>query len=819
MITKITAGNNFSIKVSVVKAQYETSGQIWVDFDIVQCKDVHVNLICTKHQTTIPLEWSIDESANNIILCKIEGRWLHTGAIYGLEITGFDSEDNAWRYYDNNLFAVVNTTAQSYMNAELMDDPLLVNAKASLAVNTIHGPQGPQGDIGPRGERGADGTVSFEDLTPEQKESLMGEQGPQGAIGLTGPQGEIGPQGPAGDDTNAEDFWFVEPDLSSLLRFDDENLYIPFLKIFHYTPENGVEDVTLTECMMDNDPDRPTDKSSFNTWLSTNYGVVLSTTPNNVWSYARSGQLRTDITLFIDNSVEGGAVMDVNVATLQITDASTNDVLYRRSFNKSDWAMDIVNPDAIDVVKLDVVEELPVTLEQDHIYMVAPQLEFKTINNESIIGTGDIQISSGTQGPQGAAGPQGAKGDTGVQGPAGDVANTKGFWFVEPDLIQSMRFNDENLYIPFLKILHYTPENGLEDVTLTECKMGNDPDRPTDKSSFNKWLMTNYGVVLSITPDDAWSYARLSQVRSDITLFIDNSVEGGAVMDVNVATLEISDVSINKAIYRRSFNKSDWVMDIVNSAGEAGPQGNQGAKGDTGAQGPQGEAAAGGEPGFIKVGNGIVSYNATGYYTNLGNRAMIQGEGSSPNYMIKATGFNSHAEGERTRAQGSNSHAEGYYTQATTDNSHAEGAGTQATAGNSHAEGYYTQAHNYAEHAAGHYNSSPTISQYGFSGNQSAIISSIGNGNSNANRHNAFEVRQNGDIYYSDTEKIDGSTIHFYDAPMRKLQDAMVTSTTNGLKFEIVASLPATQDATTVYLVTSENALYYGSTKIIQGTT
>ena len=88
------------------------------------------------------------------------------------------------------------------------------------------GPQGPQGAQGPRGlkgdkgdtgpqgpegPKGADGTVSFDQLTPEQQESLkgpkgdkgdtgpMGPQGPQGIQGIPGEQGPIGLQGPKGD--------------------------------------------------------------------------------------------------------------------------------------------------------------------------------------------------------------------------------------------------------------------------------------------------------------------------------------------------------------------------------------------------------------------------------------------------------------------------------------------------------------------------------------------------------------------------------------------------------------------------------------------
>ena len=64
------------------------------------------------------------------------------------------------------------------------------------------GPQGPQGETGPQGPAGADGTMSFEELTDEQRESLrgpQGETGPQGPEGPTGPQGPEGPQGPKGD--------------------------------------------------------------------------------------------------------------------------------------------------------------------------------------------------------------------------------------------------------------------------------------------------------------------------------------------------------------------------------------------------------------------------------------------------------------------------------------------------------------------------------------------------------------------------------------------------------------------------------------------
>lgn len=64
------------------------------------------------------------------------------------------------------------------------------------------GPQGetgPQGPVGPEGPKGADGTMTFEDLTPEQKASLKGDKGDKGDTGAAGPQGEPGPKGDKGD--------------------------------------------------------------------------------------------------------------------------------------------------------------------------------------------------------------------------------------------------------------------------------------------------------------------------------------------------------------------------------------------------------------------------------------------------------------------------------------------------------------------------------------------------------------------------------------------------------------------------------------------
>jgi hypothetical protein len=73
------------------------------------------------------------------------------------------------------------------------DVPLMENESSLYIV------KGETGPVGPQGEKGKDGTMTFEDLTPEQKASLKGDKGDKGDTGAAGPQGEPGPKGDKGD--------------------------------------------------------------------------------------------------------------------------------------------------------------------------------------------------------------------------------------------------------------------------------------------------------------------------------------------------------------------------------------------------------------------------------------------------------------------------------------------------------------------------------------------------------------------------------------------------------------------------------------------
>ena len=81
-----------------------------------------------------------------------------------------------------------------------------------------------------------------------------------------------------------------------------------------------------------------------------------------------------------------------------------------------------------------------------------------------------------------------------------------------------------------------------------------------------------------------------------------------------------------------------------------------------------------------------------------GYRSYAEGSGT------KSTSYDTHAEGTNTEANYQSAHAEGQNTKATGLSTHAEGLGSQASGEAAHAEGYHTKASGDYQHVSGKYN-------------------------------------------------------------------------------------------------------------------
>ena len=230
-------------------------------------------------------------------------------------------------------------------------------------------------------------------------------------------------------------------------------------------------------------------------------------------------------------------------------------------------------------------------------------------------------------------------------------------------------------------------------------------------------------IITDAQAGDLTQYWTSAQTQSAITQATSGKIDSSSVVSSVTSASTDSEIPTAKAVY-----------DAIPTGGTGGSytagRGIDITSGEISVSLP---ISAGTRSGSIKENR---AYEATGDYAHA--------EGD----YTHAKGSYSHAEGGVTYATETASHAEGYSTSATSMYSHAEGDTTKAVGRASHTEGTNTIANNISEHASGQYNASTSASTtFGDSGN---TLFSVGNGTSNSARHNAFEIRQNGDIYFND---------------------------------------------------------------------
>lgn len=169
-------------------------------------------------------------------------------------------------------------------------------------------------------------------------------------------------------------------------------------------------------------------------------------------------------------------------------------------------------------------------------------------------------------------------------------------------------------------------------------------------------------------------------------------------------------------------------------------------------------------------------------------------------YKTTAIGYGPHAEGGGTTASGGYSHAEGFGTVASNDESHAEGHSTIASGLQSHAEGMSTQAIDMYSHTEGYYTKSSRESQHvegKYNTDNPNALHIVGNGTSETDRKNAFEVLQDG------RAKVQSAPIASDDV-VRKLELDYLSNKINTV-YRVIRDITLEQDTKEVHITTDEN--------------
>ena len=194
----ITAGNDFSLRYVVTEATYTQDETIWVDVDLTQCSNIQVFLDCEEHNIHIPLDWSLEENTNNVIIANVVASTLHVGTTYGTTVTGLDANGKSFRW---------NCDGSDFIS--IVEDTNDMNLEGPTELDDIHvkiglvSPQGPQGAQGTAGRDGVDGVQGAQGNIGNQgaqgNQGEMGYQGDKGERGITGAQGDMGQQGMKGE--------------------------------------------------------------------------------------------------------------------------------------------------------------------------------------------------------------------------------------------------------------------------------------------------------------------------------------------------------------------------------------------------------------------------------------------------------------------------------------------------------------------------------------------------------------------------------------------------------------------------------------------
>ena len=171
----LTYGNDFNLSIEMKICN--DSGE-YVDLDLNQVQDLTVHLICSKHNTDIDLNYTIDPEHANILICDVDYRLLHPNASYGVYVEGYLNDKHIrWEMAAREGILIVSNTSGMVIPETVQ----VVDLRGRVGFGTVSwavGPQGPQGERGEKGDKGDPGI-----------------QGPKGERGERGEKGDTGPAG------------------------------------------------------------------------------------------------------------------------------------------------------------------------------------------------------------------------------------------------------------------------------------------------------------------------------------------------------------------------------------------------------------------------------------------------------------------------------------------------------------------------------------------------------------------------------------------------------------------------------------------------
>lgn len=231
-------------------------------------------------------------------------------------------------------------------------------------------------------------------------------------------------------------------------------------------------------------------------------------------------------------------------------------------------------------------------------------------------------------------------------------------------------------------------------------------------------------IITDATPVDISNYYTSAQTNAAITAAVSGKVDTSAITSSVTSASTDTEIPTAKAVY-----------DAIPTGGTGGGKAIEAGRGISITTGETADTVSFSLP--ISAGTGTDSLKIAGTSSTVasGNRSIAVGNNANA-YGMQSVAIN------QSTANGQDSFSQG--------TSYAQKAFSSAF-------GQQNYSNNSVELSCGQYNNSVSASTtFGDSGN---TLFSVGNGTANNARHNAFEIRQNGDIYIT----LDGQDVKLQD--------------------------------------------------------
>jgi len=132
-IPRIVYGNDFTLRLIV--SQYNEYNELEL-YDLTKATDLELQMICSVHKPMIELEFEIDPNDSSVLIVNIDHRLTHPDAMYGFVLSGYDENEQHFQWMQKPTEGIMIVEASSSANIDpSIDNTVDISARIGFSFN------------------------------------------------------------------------------------------------------------------------------------------------------------------------------------------------------------------------------------------------------------------------------------------------------------------------------------------------------------------------------------------------------------------------------------------------------------------------------------------------------------------------------------------------------------------------------------------------------------------------------------------------------------------------------------------------------------